>query len=63
MYREYAAAGKLTHPTDWERYTLYDLNFRPKNMTEAQLVEGFHALSKRLYSDEFTRWRRAPWSI
>jgi radical SAM superfamily enzyme YgiQ (UPF0313 family) len=63
MYREYAAAGKLTHPTDWQRDTLYDLNFRPKNMTEAQLVEGFHALSKRLYSDEFTRWRRAPWSI
>jgi radical SAM superfamily enzyme YgiQ (UPF0313 family) len=63
MYRDYAAGGRLTHPTDWQRYTLYDLNFRPARMSEAQLVDGFHDLSKRLYSDEFTRWRRAPWSL
>jgi radical SAM superfamily enzyme YgiQ (UPF0313 family) len=63
MYRQLGAEGRLTHPTDWERYTLYDLNFRPMKMTERQLVGGFHDLSKRLYSDEFTRWRRAPWSI
>lgn len=61
MYRQLAAEGRLTHPTDWERYTLYDLNFRPKRMTGKRLVEGFHDLSRRLYSDEFTRWRRAPW--
>jgi len=63
MYRDYAAAGRLTHPTDWKRYTLYDLNFRPLQMTGSRLVEGFHDLSKRLYSDEFTRWRRAQWSL
>jgi len=63
MYRRYAETGRLTHPTDWERYTLYDLNFRPMGMTGKQLVEGFHDLSKRLYSDEFTRWRRSAWSI
>jgi radical SAM superfamily enzyme YgiQ (UPF0313 family) len=63
MYRQYAEEGRLTHPTDWERYTLYDLNFRPMRMTGKRLVEGFHDLSKRLYSDEFTRWRRTPWSI
>ncbi len=63
MYRQYAEEGRLTHPTDWERYTLYDLNFRPMRMTGKRLVEGFHDLSKRLYGDEFTRWRRTPWSI
>jgi radical SAM superfamily enzyme YgiQ (UPF0313 family) len=63
MYRDYAAAGRLTHPTDWKRYTLYDLNFRPLQMSGSRLVEGFHDLSKRLYSDEFTRWRRAQWSL
>ena len=63
MYRHYAETGRLTHPTNWERYTLYDLNFRPMGMTGKQLVEGFHDLSKRLYSDEFTRWRRSAWSI
>jgi radical SAM superfamily enzyme YgiQ (UPF0313 family) len=63
MYRQLAAEGRLTHPTDWERYTLYDLNFLPKQMTATRLVEGFHDLSKRLYSSEFTRWRRAEWTI
>ncbi len=63
MYRRYREEGRLTHPTDWERYTLYDLNFRPMHMTEARLVEGFHDLSKRLYGEEFTRSRRVPWSI
>jgi len=58
MYRQYAMEGRLTHPTDWERYTLFDLNFRPMGMTATQLVDGFHALSKRLYSEEFTKWRR-----
>ena len=58
MYDQYAKAGRLTHPTDWERYTLFDLNFRPMRMTETQLVEGFRDLMKRLYSLEFTQWRR-----
>jgi radical SAM superfamily enzyme YgiQ (UPF0313 family) len=58
MYQQYAKEGRLTHPTDWERYTLFDLNFRPLGMTETQLVEGFRELAKRLYSQEFTQWRR-----
>jgi radical SAM superfamily enzyme YgiQ (UPF0313 family) len=58
MYQQYAKEGRLTHPTDWERYTLFDLNFRPMRMTETQLVEGFRDLMKRLYSREFTKWRR-----
>lgn len=58
MYRQYAEEGRLTHPTDWERYTLFDLDFRPMGMTETQLVEGFRDLMKRLYSREFTQWRR-----
>jgi radical SAM superfamily enzyme YgiQ (UPF0313 family) len=58
MYDQYAREGRLTHPTDWERYTLFDLNFRPMRMTESQLVEGFRTLMKRLYGREFTQWRR-----
>jgi hypothetical protein len=27
-------------------------------MTPSELREGFHALAMKLYSDEFTRWRR-----
>lgn len=58
MYDQYAREGRLTYPTNWQRYTLFDLNFRPMRMTEMQLVEGFRNLMKRLYSQEFTRWRR-----
>jgi hypothetical protein len=58
MYQQYAREGRLTHPTDWERYTLFDLTFRPLGMTETQLVEGFRDLARRLYSREFTQWRR-----
>jgi radical SAM superfamily enzyme YgiQ (UPF0313 family) len=58
MYRQLLEAGRLTHPTEWERYTLFDLNFRPAGMTATRLIEGFHDLTRRLYSDEFTRWRR-----
>jgi radical SAM superfamily enzyme YgiQ (UPF0313 family) len=58
MYSQFAEEGRLTHPTDWERYTLFDLNFRPMRMTESQLVNGFRDLMKRLYTREFTQWRR-----
>ena len=47
--------GRLTA---WGRCTLFDVNYRPANMTVAELENGFKELAVRLYSDEFTRWRR-----
>jgi hypothetical protein len=38
---------------------LFDINFQPRNMSVAQLQDGFLRLVKQLYSKEETRQRRA----
>ncbi|MEO1236519.1 MAG: radical SAM protein [Planctomycetota bacterium] len=58
LYRRLKAEGRLTHDGRWERCTLFDLNYEPRGMTAAELVDGFRRLVVRLYSDEQTRWRR-----
>ena len=50
--------NRLIGNGSWEKYTLYDVNYTPKTMTPAQLMDGFLDLSVKLYSDEFTNWRR-----
>jgi radical SAM superfamily enzyme YgiQ (UPF0313 family) len=50
---------RLLEPEAWEKCTLFDLNFQPKYMTISELREGFKDLGFRLYSEEFTRWRRS----
>ena len=58
MYHQFKSQGRLTHDGKWERCTLFDINFRPRRMTEAELREGFYDLSARLYSESFTKFRR-----
>ncbi|MEA2068858.1 MAG: radical SAM protein, partial [Verrucomicrobiota bacterium] len=58
LYERLRKANRLTEPTNWKKCTLFDLNFRPLKMTEQELREGFHGLAMKLYSDEFTQWRR-----
>ncbi len=50
--------GRLTHEGAWERCTLFDINFRPSHMSAEELRDGFFDLTRRLYSESFTRWRR-----
>jgi hypothetical protein len=38
---------------------LFDINFQPKNMSVAELQNGFLGLAKQLYSAEETQMRRA----
>ena len=58
LYDRLKKANRLIEPTNWKKCTLFDLNFRPKGMTEEELRKGFHGLAMKLYSDEFTQWRR-----
>ncbi len=58
LYERLKKANRLIEPTNWKKCTLFDLNFRPQNMTQDELREGFHRLTKKLYSDAFTQWRR-----
>jgi radical SAM superfamily enzyme YgiQ (UPF0313 family) len=58
LYRQLAAQGRLTHAGEWERCTLFDINFRPMKMSGEELRSGFFGLVEKLYSDEFTKYRR-----
>ncbi|HEX5399297.1 MAG TPA: radical SAM protein [Verrucomicrobiae bacterium] len=51
--------GRIIHDNAWELCTLFDINFRPKHMSVAELQSGFLKLAKQLYSAEETQERRA----
>lgn len=59
LYRRLEQAGRLTHPGQWDRCTLFDLNYEPLGMTKDQLQHGFRDLVSRLYEPEFVKSRRA----
>lgn len=58
LYERLKQSNRLIEPTNWKKCTLFDLNFHPKGMTGPELRAGFHGLAVKLYSDEFTKWRR-----
>ncbi len=58
LYRRLKAEGRIIRDRAWELCTLFDINFRPKQMTVEQLQAGFLALAKKLYSAEVTAERR-----
>lgn len=58
LYARLQAEGRILNPGDWRTCTLFDVNYRPTGMTPEELAAGFKKLVVRLYSDEFTRWRR-----
>ncbi|CAN5912832.1 radical SAM protein [soil metagenome] len=46
---ELMAQGRIDH-SDWDRYHSYECVFEPKNMTRAELEEGFWRAQRRFYS-------------
>ena len=59
LYDRLHREGRLLHERAWDLCTLFDVNFRPQQMTVAQLEQGFRGLAERLYSAETTSTRRA----
>jgi radical SAM superfamily enzyme YgiQ (UPF0313 family) len=60
MYDRFMADGRLLEPQAWERCTLFDVNFRPKNMSPEFLQRNLVELGRRLYTeDERVRRRSA----
>ena len=51
-------AGRLLHDGEWNRWTLFDINFLPDRMSVKELRHGFHNLARRLYADKISNWRR-----
>ena len=57
LYERLLAQGRILEPGAWERCTLFDINFQPQQMSRSELEEGFKALGRKLYADEFVRER------
>ena len=57
LYERLLGQGRILEPGAWERCTLFDINFQPQQMSRSELEEGFKALGRKLYADEFVRER------
>ncbi len=58
LYERLKSEGRLLAERYWDRCTLFDVNYRPKNMTVAELEAGMRWLFTELYSEEMMRDRR-----
>lgn len=58
LYRQLKNEQRLLEEDNWKKCTLFDINFTPSDMTVEQLDAGFKRLTQKLYSQEFTDWRR-----
>ena len=60
LYARLLREGRIVSPGRWDLCTLFDVNYRPRNMTADQLREGLYWLAERLYSEEAALERRRP---
>ena len=58
LYARLEREGRLIEPGNWNKCTLFDINFTPSHMSVEQLSDGFKALTVELYGDESTSRRR-----
>jgi radical SAM superfamily enzyme YgiQ (UPF0313 family) len=58
LYQRLAEEGRLLHPEAWERCTLFDVNYQPRNMSVEELEAGMRQLAGQLYADDFVEARR-----
>lgn len=58
LYARLQREGRLVEPEAWEKRTLFDVTFKPAQMSGGELRAGILSLSKRVYSAEFTELRR-----
>lgn len=58
LYTRLKTAGRLLHDGEWNRCTLFDINFLPDPMSVEELRTGFYNLARRLYADQISRRRR-----
>jgi radical SAM superfamily enzyme YgiQ (UPF0313 family) len=58
LYDRLLREGRILAPGRWDLCTLFDVNYRPKNMTVEQLRDGVYWLAERLYNEKALRRRR-----
>jgi radical SAM superfamily enzyme YgiQ (UPF0313 family) len=59
LYDRLKSERRLLREAAWELCTLFDVNFRPSKMKVAELEAGLRSLAGQIYSEEFTKERRA----
>lgn len=58
LYQRLRREGRIIDEGAWEKCTLFDVNFVPRNMTPERLQRGLVELAQRVYDPEFIRNRR-----
>jgi radical SAM superfamily enzyme YgiQ (UPF0313 family) len=58
LYDRLQKEGRILRQDAWELCTLFDVNFRPTDMTVSELESGFRDLAQKLYSADVTNERR-----
>ncbi len=58
LYDRLKSEGRLLQNEYWDRCTLFDVNFQPKNMSVKELEDGMQWLFSELYSDAAFQQRR-----
>jgi len=59
LYHRLKREGRLLQDRFWDKCTLFDVNFRPAQMSVEELEHGFARLATKVYSDaEFNRRKR-----
>lgn len=58
LYDRLLREGRILQPGAWEKCTLFDVNFQPKNMSPRELQEGLVSLARRVYDPDFITDRR-----
>lgn len=58
LYDRLRDQDRLIDATAWHRCTLFDVNYRPRDMTVEDLQHGMRWLTTQLYTDHATKQRR-----
>jgi hypothetical protein len=58
LYERFARHGRLIDPMAWEKRTLFDVTYRPAQLSVEALRKGLLDLASKVYSKEFTDLRR-----
>lgn len=58
LYHRLEREDRLTRPGEWDRCTLFDVNYQPTNMSIEELETNFRKLAVRIYNKENTERRR-----
>jgi len=58
LYARLEREGRLLAPGQWDRCTLFDVNFVPRHMTPQRLQDGLLDLARRVYEPDFLHERR-----